>query len=573
MQSRRIGEIFLEEGLIDRGKLEEALEEQDRTGRGLARTLKDLGYISESDMVRILGEHLGMPFLTQRDYPPVIPPIRPEPSKKFLKQYKVVPVGRVNGTLRLAVADPADRFPVEALKVFTGLDVEALIGCEEDILSAIEAYYGEGGLTMEKIMKGLEEKGSDAAVTASEEDDVEHLKDMARETPVMNLVNLLINKAAEKNASDIHIEPFEDKLCIRYRVDGMLHHAETLPRRLYPPIASRIKIMARLNIAERRLPQDGRIKFNTRRGDMDIRVSCVPTLHGESIVMRLLDPDGIMDFESLGLSAANRKTFEAFIKQPHGLVLVTGPTGSGKTTTLYAALSRINTSERKVITIEDPVEYRLEGVNQIQVKPKIGLGFANGLRSIVRQDPDVIMVGEIRDSETAEIAVHSALTGHLILSTLHTNDALGAVTRLLDMGVEGYLISSSLIGVMAQRLVRMICPYCKEPCSLDGAAAEGLFEEFGARHAIDSLQGVQLYRGRGCDECDRTGYRGRTGIFELTMINDDLRRLIVEKMGIDTLRQKAVDLGMVTLREDGLAKVCQGITTLEEVARATLVER
>jgi type II secretory ATPase GspE/PulE/Tfp pilus assembly ATPase PilB-like protein len=377
------------------------------------------------------------------------------------------------------------------------------------------------------------------------------------------MVNLLLSKAVERRASDIHIEPFEDELHVRYRIDGMLNHIETLPRKLHPAIASRIKIMSKLNIAERRLPQDGRLKIKTAGKDMDIRVSTVPTLYGESIVMRLLDSKGVLSINSVGFSTRHMELFTAMISQPHGMFLVTGPTGSGKSTTLYTALTSIDTVVKKVVTIEDPVEYYLKGVNQIHVKPKIGLTFANGLRSIVRQDPDVIMVGEIRDAETADIAVHSALTGHLILSTLHTNDAPSAVTRLQDMGVESFLISSSLLGVLAQRLVRVICQECKEEYAPGAGEAQ-----FFAGTAV--LESRKLFRGRGCNACENTGYRGRTGIFELMAVSEEIKQLIAERKGANVIRQAAIEKGMRPLREDGLEKVLMGITTLEEVSRVTL---
>lgn len=569
MEFRRIGEILIENGLIDEDKLRCGLEEQLKTKDRLASTLVKLGYISERDMLSALSMQLGIPFVSSQDYPKEPPSLDPLPPIKFLKQYNIVPIELKDGTLRVAMANPTDMYPVEALTASTGLDIYPILGAEKDIVSAIEANYGNGVVTMGKIIEGMKEKDSGGAEYESE--NIEQLKDMAQEAPIINLVNLIITKAVEKRASDIHIEPFEDKLHVRYRIDGILQHTESPPRGLHPAIASRIKIMAKLNIAERRVPQDGRIKIKAAGKDIDIRVSTVPTLYGESIVMRLLDTTGIVSMESIGFSNKCLKTFEGLVRQPHGMVLVTGPTGSGKSTTLYAALSKMDTRVKKVITIEDPVEYYLAGVNQIQVKPKVGLTFANGLRSVLRQDPDVIMVGEIRDADTAGIAIHAALTGHLVLSTLHTNDAPSAITRLIDIGMESYLVSSCLIGILAQRLVRVICGNCKKAYKKADEAMHGLnFDVRGIGQDADT--GFMTYKGEGCEMCAHTGYSGRRGIFELMVINDDLRQLIVEKKSASVLRQKAVELGMTSIRQDGWEKVRQGLTTVEEIARVTLEE-
>jgi len=554
---KNIGEILLEEGLIKGEELEKALQEQTKTRARLASILVNLGYLSEDAMLKALSIQMGIPFLTLRDYPKIPPVIDPPLSVKFLKQYKLIPLEKRDGILKVAMSDPLDSFAINGLRLATDCAIEPCIGRERDIITVIDQYYG-GTVTMEKIIEGIEEKEMEVAPWQVEEE-IEHLRDLAQEAPIINLVNLLITRAVERRASDIHIEPFEDGLHIRYRIDGILHQTESPPKNLHPAIVSRIKIMAKLNIAERRLPQDGRIKLKVLGKDIDIRVSSVPMLYGEGVVMRLLDPTGIIGLEVLGFEVKNRERFEDLIKKPYGMFLVTGPTGSGKTTTLYAALSMMNTREKKVITIEDPIEYYLEGVNQIQVKPKIGLTFADGLRSIVRQDPDIIMVGEIRDVETADIAIHAALTGHLVFSTLHTNDAAGAVTRLKDMGVEGYLISSSLLGVLAQRLVRVICNKCK----ITYAPDKELADELGVK------MNFQTYKGKGCEICDHTGYKGRTGIFELLLVNDEIRRLIVEKKGSDVIAQKAIELGMKTLRDDGWEKVKAGITTVDEVIRVT----
>src|SRR5438874_639063 len=394
------------------------------------------------------------------------------------------------------------------------------------------------------------------------DEDVNHLRDMAFEAPVVRLVNLLVENAITAEASDIHIEPFEDTLRIRYRIDGILYDQEAPPRRLQAAVTSRIKIMAEMNIAERRLPQDGRIRVNLHGARVDIRVSTIPTVHGESIVMRLLQRSSVfLPLEKLGFPADTLKRFESLIKRPHGILLVTGPTGSGKTTTLYGALDKINSPDRKIITVEDPVEYQLKGVNQIAVKPKIGLTFATGLRHIVRQDPDVILIGEIRDLETAEIAIQASLTGHLVFSTLHTNDAPGAITRLQDMGVEPYLVASVLEGVLAQRLVRRICATCRVSDTPSSADLSAL--------GIAGADGTRLYRGRGCDECRGTGYRSRTGIYELFPITEDARSLILRRAPTRDIRRYAIEAGMVTLRMDGWRKACESVTTVEEILRVT----
>jgi general secretion pathway protein E len=425
------------------------------------------------------------------------------------------------------------------------------------ILEAIERTYG-ASTALQKIVEGMGPTDGEG----DREEDITQLRDMAFEAPVVRLVNLLIEEAVSSEASDIHIEPSEDTLRVRYRIDGILYDLEAPPRRLQAAVTSRIKLMAELNIAERRLPQDGRIRMTLNARKVDIRVSAVPTIHGESIVMRLLDRSSVfMPFDKLGFSSGIQGTFDRLINQPNRIVLVTGPTGSGKTTTLYAALDKINAPEKKIITIEDPVEYQLKGVNQIAVRPKIGLTFASGLRHIVRQDPDVVMVGEIRDLETAEIAIQAALTGHLVFSTLHTNDAPGAITRLQDMGAEPYLIASVLSGVLAQRLVRRICQNCRMPHEVDPADLLAI--------GVTDGHGVQLYRGAGCDQCRKTGYRGRIGIYELFVISEDVRGFILRRAPSHEIRKAAVEAGMVSLREDGWAKARAGLTTIEEILRVT----
>ena len=481
-------------------------------------------------------------------------------SAKYLRSYMVCPVRVEDATMTVAVADPTNPLLVDELRQTLGMEVRLCVAPADAILEAIERTY-EAATVLQKIVDGIGPTAADVE-GGDLEQDVGQLRDMAFEAPVVRLVNLLIDGALAAEASDIHIEPFEDSLRVRYRVDGLLYDQESPPRRLQAALTSRIKIMAEMNIAERRLPQDGRIRVTAQSRRVDIRVSTVPTIHGESIVLRLLDRSSVfLPFDRLGFSPRAAEAFETLIHRPHGILLVTGPTGSGKTTTLYAALDKINRADLKIITVEDPVEYQLKGVNQIPVRPKIGLSFASGLRHIVRQDPDVIMVGEIRDLETAEIAIQAALTGHLVFSTLHTNDAPGAVTRLQDMGCEPYLVSSVLNGVLAQRLLRRICRSCRAPDHPDPADLLAI--------GVTDATGVELFRGKGCDECRGTGYRGRMGIYELFRVTDEARGLILRKAPTGEIRRYAVAHGMVTLRVDGWAKACAGVTTVDEILRVT----
>jgi general secretion pathway protein E len=515
---------------------------------------------SQEETVQKLSTQFGLPYLSIQKYPDN--PYRCDRlSYKFLRQNKVFPIIVKDNVLTIAVADPRDVATLDAIRLATGYQLEICLGMERDILESLEKFYGTGTDTMEEIIEDIESTDLDAV---SEEEDIDQLRDMASEAPVIRLVNLFITRAIESRVSDIHIEPFERDLKVRYRIDGILHDAESPPRRLKPAITSRIKIMSKLNIAERRLPQDGRLKLRVAGKEIDFRVSTIPTLFGESIVMRLLNRESlVLDLEELGFPRKTLATFESLIKRPYGMILVTGPTGSGKTTTLYGALDKINSPDKKIITVEDPVEYQLHGVNQIQVKSQIGLTFASGLRSIVRQDPDIILIGEIRDAETAEIAIQSALTGHLVFSTLHTNDAPGAITRLLEMGVEDYLLASSLIGVLAQRLVRVICPSCKEPLPIQETIKEGVEE---------LPEQTPIYQGKGCENCAYTGYLGRSGIFEILPISDEIKTLILKRADAGTIRDLALKQGMTTLRDDGWRKVRDGITTVAEILRVTQEE-
>ncbi len=562
---KSLSEILLESGKIDKDKLDKVLSTQSSSTEELGRRLVDLGLISEMVLLETLSEYLGIPFVSLKDFPPQAIMLE-NLSEKFMRQYNFAPLILDDNVLTIALNDPYDVFAPDAVKMATGYEVIINLAREEEILDAVGRLFNTDTTSMGRIIEDIgKDDVEDLAI--DDEGDVDHLKDLASEAPVIRLVNLLITRAIELRASDIHLEPFEGDFKVRYRVDGVLHVEEAPPKRLQAAVISRIKIMAKLNIAERRLPQDGRIKLRVLGKEIDFRVSTLPTMFGESVVLRILDRETVvLDLEKLGFPDYDLTKFRDLINRPYGIILVTGPTGSGKTTTLYAGLSEINSPEKKIITVEDPIEYQLGGVNQVQVKSGIGLSFANILRSILRQDPDIIMIGEIRDAETAEIAIHSALTGHLVFSTLHTNDAAGAVTRLLEMGMENYLISSSLIGIMAQRLVRVICPECKEPYTPE----VGVMEELGISH--DEVKKLDIFKGRGCKNCANTGFRGRKGIYELLMMNDDIRELILDKTPSNVIKEKGRSQGMKTLREAGWQKVKAGISTVSEVVRVTQVE-
>lgn len=481
---------------------------------------------------------------------------------RFLKQHHIIGLDQSNDEkLSVALMDPEDQFVLHALRLATGKDIQIKIGLLSEIDAALEVQYGEGRSPMDKLI-------DDLSVEDLAEEDLEHLKDLASEAPVIKMVNLIMQRAIETRASDIHIEPFEQTLKVRLRIDGVLKAIDAPSVKSTAAVISRIKIMAKLNIAERRLPQDGRIKVQMLGKELDLRVSTIPTMYGESVVIRLLDKEStVFDFGSLGFAGKQLQQFSEILAQPHGIILITGPTGSGKSTTLYAALKQLNTSERKIITVEDPVEYQMEGVNQIQAKPQIGLTFASALRSIVRQDPDVIMIGEMRDLETARIAVQSALTGHLVLSTLHTNDAAGGVTRLLDMGLEEYLLTSTVNGILAQRLVRKLCPECKQAYT----PSPDLIQSAQLNRFATNEQ-LTLYHPVGCSSCGGLGYRGRLAIIEFLVMSDPIRKLIMAHEDAGAIQKLAIEEGMTTMYESGLIKVAQGITTLEEVLRVTTSE-
>ncbi|WP_447938633.1 type II secretion system ATPase GspE [Pseudoxanthomonas mexicana] len=548
--------------LLARGRLKEtdlarARRLQEETGGSLLALLSRLGLVSERDHAETTAEVLDLPLVSAKDAPDA-PPESVVLSQRFMKQFHVCPVGEGEYHVDVLMADPQDAYALDAVRLATGRAVRPRVALRSEIDDLIERYYGQGRSAMGAIVENAD---GDATTDL---DDVEHLRDLASEAPVIRLVNLVIQRAVELRASDIHIEPFENRLKVRYRIDGVLEEGESPPANLTAAVISRVKIMAKLNIAERRLPQDGRIMLRVQGKELDLRVSTVPTAHGESVVMRLLDRETVVfDFKRLGFTDAFLPQFQKVLEQPHGILLVTGPTGSGKTTTLYTALSKLNTSDVKIITVEDPVEYQIEGINQIQAKPQIGLDFASALRSIVRQDPDIIMIGEMRDLETARIAIQSALTGHLVLSTLHTNNASGGITRLLDMGVEDYLLTSTVNGILAQRLVRRLELSHAERY----AASPEEIEKFGLRRYQPEGE-IFLFRPR-ASAAAPTGYLGRTTIMEFLVMNDEIRRAVMRHAGMGEIEQLARESGMRTMYEDGIAKALAGETTIEEVLRVT----
>ncbi|MCQ8102970.1 type II secretion system ATPase GspE [Methylomonas sp. SURF-2] len=523
----------------------------------LPQMLIKLGLCSDADVAETFAKTRGLQRLRPENFPPQSP-LQDQVSLRFLKYHHAVGLRSDDDGIDVAVMDPEDDYLPHALRLATGKPIRLHVGQLSDIDAALEIQYGEGRSQMDKLMDGLnvEEQGNE---------DLEHLKDLASEAPIIRMVNFILQKAVESRASDVHIEPFEQSLKVRLRIDGVLQDIDSPPVASTAAVLSRIKIMAKLNIAERRLPQDGRIKLQMIGKELDLRVSTVPTLYGESVVIRLLDKENaVLDFAALGFVGRQAENFMEVLAQPHGIILITGPTGSGKSTSLYAALKTLNTSERKIITVEDPVEYQLDGINQIQAKPQIGLTFASALRSIVRQDPDVVMIGEMRDLETAKIAVQSALTGHLVLSTLHTNDAAAGITRLQDMGLEEYLLSSTINGILAQRLVRKLCPACKQA----QPASDTLIEEMQLRR-WQAEGRIMLHKPVGCPLCNGIGYKGRLAIIEFLTMSDSIRKQIMKHDEAYVIQQQAIREGMQTMYEDGIGKALQGITTLEEVLRVT----
>jgi general secretion pathway protein E len=557
----------LEACLIEQGAVSEAIiekaRERQRDGKRLGDVLQEMGAIDGQAWARAMASHFGLPFIEQLPDDGTAAECVDRLPINFAKRYQLLPVQRSGDTVVVATADPSQLGPLDDVRLLLHKPIRVVVAPGPVIVDAINRIYDAASNTASDLMEGLDEERLEMMATDFEE--TQDLLDADEEAPIIRLINSVLFQAVKDRASDIHVEPFERDLAIRFRIDGILYDIISPPKRFQPVIISRVKIMAGLNIAEKRLPQDGRIRIKLAGKEVDIRVSTVPTAYGERVVMRLLDRSAtILKLEELGLNSHKLEMIDTLIHQSHGIVLVTGPTGSGKTTTLYAGLSRINSTDKNIITIEDPIEYQLHGVGQIQVNPKIELTFASGLRSILRQDPDVIMVGEIRDSETAKIAIQAALTGHLVFSTLHTNDSCGAITRLIDMGIEPFLVASSLIAVMAQRLLRRVCPTCRQPYrpSVEEMRQLGV--------SADDLEGHQVYRpGPGCPDCKQTGYRGRLGIHELLIVDDEVRNLTMKAADSASIRRVAAAKGMNSLREDGAEKVLNGQTTIEEVLRVT----
>lgn len=557
-------EILESVGLIDHRQAAEALQSVEEKDRDLIDVLVEMGVAKKMDILKALAGQFGMEIidLSSHNIPQDV--IDSVPSD-VARRYKVVPAYRMDNTLTVAISDPLDVETLDSLRYVLKCNVEGAVAPPEQIAAALNEYYPQSGGAVETMLEEITEGSVAVPTTAMQELIGEDVEVSEADAPIIKLVSLVILEAFRNRASDIHLEPMAKKFRIRYRIDGVLHEVESPPKRLQAAIVSRIKIMSNMSIAEKRIPQDGRIQINVMGRDLDLRVSTIPTNHGESVVMRILDKEGLMlGLPQLGFLSDDQQTFERLIGMSDGILLVTGPTGSGKTTTLYACLNQINRPDRKIITVEDPVEYQLSGVNQVHVRSDIGLTFSAALRSILRQAPNIIMIGEIRDMETAEIAVNASLTGHLVFSTLHTNDAPSAITRMMDIGVKPFLVASSTRGIMAQRLVRKICSSCKEEYQPSDLELRLL-----GPHA-EQVREAKLYRGAGCADCSGTGYKGRWGVFEIFAINDEVRHMIYEQVTAADLRRKARELGMRTLREDGLRKALAGMTTLQEVLRVTM---
>ncbi len=561
---KSLGKLLLDRGLITESQLQQALDEQRYTGKLLGRTMVELGFVKEEDILKALGVQAGIEFadLSKTEIPR---DVLQKVSPTIIKIYKIMPVKFEENTLTIAMSDPLNVNISDDLRFMLGFNIKGVIAREADITEAIQKYYGESGESINELLGEIEKRVPTVPVEEEEEvTDVIVLQELASQPPVVKLLNLILLQAVKDRASDIHFEPFEDKYMIRYRVDGILYDITNPPRNLALAISSRIKVLSNLDIAERRLPQDGRIMVSVEGKNIDLRVSTLPTVFGESVVMRVLDKDVVsLSLDQVGMPEEIKREVRRIIEKPNGIMLATGPTGCGKTTTLYSCLREINKIDYKIITTEDPVEYDIPGIIQVSIKPKINLNFATCLRHILRQDPDIIMVGEIRDAETAQIAIQASLTGHLVLSTLHTNDAPGAITRMVNMGVEPFLITSTLEAVIAQRLVRVICKNCRERYYPDQKTLEEI------NLTKEELKDMVFYRGKGCSQCNKNGYKGRTGIYELFVITEGVKPLIMGKAQTSALREAARKEGMTTLRDDALRKVREGITTIEDVVRET----
>lgn len=559
---------LLESGVVDTKKLDECARLEDETGQTLDKILLKKGYVTEEQLLGAFSRSLGIPYLATLDDCRVPNDFVQKVPVQFARNHNLVAIGQENGTLRVATCSPLEINPMDDLSSLLGAEVEPVLSPRGEIANLISRAYKAKADVVDEALGDFQDE--DIVGLTKEIEESEDLLDMANKAPIIKLINMILFQALKMRASDIHLQPFEDRIQIRYRIDGILYDMEAPPKKVQEAIISRIKVMGKMDIAERRLPQDGSTSIRLGDSDVDIRISSVPTLHGERIVMRLLDKGArLYDLEEIGFTERDLETFVKFIDYPNGILFVTGPTGSGKTTTLYSALKRINAAELNIMTIEDPIEYQLAGISQIQVSNKKGLTFASGLRSLLRQDPDVMMVGEVRDVETARIAIQAAQTGHLVFSTLHTNDAAGAITRMLDIGIEPYLVSSSVICVMAQRLVRLICQECRE-------GTDATEDDRKKMRAVgldpDRLPGGKLWKGRGCEACFGTGFTGRTGIYEIMPIDEIVRNQIMDRVGSNTIKKASVERGMKTLRMDGIEKVIKGQTTLDEILKVTLTD-
>lgn len=554
-----LGEKLIQKGLISSRELDLGLKEHQKTGQFIGTTLVKLGFIREEELYHVISEQLKIPYVKIKDLS-ITPEVFEKLPAKYVCHYKLIPVKFERDVLTVAITDPLDIRTLDDLRLLLGCDVVGVLASESDINEAIRRYYGIGAETIEEIV----DTGDMAEEIALQTQKTEDIEDLAEDASIIKFVNQILVQAVKERVTDIHIEPYENELKVRYRIDGILYDLP-VPANVkffHSAIVSRLKIMANLDIAERRLPQDGRINIKVGEEELDLRISILPTQFGESIDIRLLSGKMLYSLENLGFSRSDLEILEKLIKRPHGIIFVTGPTGSGKTTTLYSCLSKINDKDKKIITIEDPIEYQLNGITQIQIHPRIGLSFAAGLRSMLRHDPDIMMIGEVRDFETAEITIRVALTGHLVFSTLHTNDAAGGITRLLDMGIEPYLVASSVESFIAQRLVRLICPKCK----IEKKPDKEILNEFGIE---DSADNALIYEGKGCESCKFSGYRGRTAIYEVLLMNEEIRELVLRRASSDQIRKKGLELGMRTLRMDGWEKIKKGLTTITEVIRVT----
>ncbi len=565
-----LGKLLIDEQLITGRQLEKAASQSERTGEPLQKVLISLGFVTEKDVVEAMGRQMGVRFvdLDTMQLDPELARLIPE---HLAQRYKVIPVGQLDNRLTLAMVDPLNVIALDDIRLITGFDIDPVIATEDSITKALNGQFGVTAIAeVEGTVKDISATDfgpMDFEDAGDEEVSLDKLKEMVDEAPIVRVVNLIISQAINDKASDIHIEPEAKAVKVRYRVDGVLHEVMTPPKHIQAPMVSRIKIMAAMDIAERRIPQDGKIHLTHDGREFDLRVSTVPTVHGEKTVMRILDKGSVqLGLNKLGFYESNLVLWESIVEKPYGMLLVTGPTGSGKSTTLYSCLNKLNKGDRNLMTVEDPVEYQIQGINQVQTNLKAGLTFASALKAFLRQDPDIIMVGEIRDETTGKIAVEAALTGHLVLSTLHTNDACGAISRLVEMGVEPFLVASALIGVLAQRLARNICPNCKESYRPPVEA----IRKFGMTVYGDS--DINFFRGRGCDHCKGTGYRGRTGIHEVLQISERVRAMVLMRASTAEIRQAAVEDGMRLMQDDVVQKVLDGVTSMEEAMRVVYVD-